>query len=89
MGIQHTDGGPIDWSRDLPATCRLSLGIKILKTPIFARLLESNPARVWNFDDFFLSVDNIVRKKVVNVFNPHSWSNLRIYINGDSRYMDL
>lgn len=25
MGIQHTDNGPIEWGKELPKTCRLSV----------------------------------------------------------------
>ncbi|KAL4226664.1 hypothetical protein ACF0H5_014645 [Mactra antiquata] len=89
MGIQHTEGGDIEWSRELPKTCRLSDGLKLLITPIFARLLESNPIKVWNFDAFFKEVESIIRKRVINVYCPHTWNSLRIYLDSDCNLTSL
>lgn len=81
MGVQNQENGKIEWSRELPQTCRLSRGLKMLITPIFSKLLESNPSKVWNFDDFFHEVDLTIKKGVLHVFCPHSWINIRVYIN--------
>ncbi|XP_053391293.1 serine/threonine-protein kinase TBK1-like [Mercenaria mercenaria] len=85
MGVQHTEGGNIEWSKELPKTCRLSDGLKLLITPIFARLLESDPAKVWNFDACFREIDSIIKKKVINVFSPHTWNSLKIYIKSENK----
>ncbi|KPI94496.1 Inhibitor of nuclear factor kappa-B kinase subunit epsilon [Papilio xuthus] len=39
-GTQTTDNGPIDWSRELPSHCQLSVGLRKLVTPLLAGLLE-------------------------------------------------
>ncbi|XP_053391289.1 serine/threonine-protein kinase TBK1-like, partial [Mercenaria mercenaria] len=89
MGVQHTEGGNIEWSKELPKTCRLSDGLKLLITPIFARLLESDPAKVWNFDACFREIDSIIKKKVINVFSPHTWNSLKVYIKSENNLTTL
>lgn len=39
-GTQTTENGQIEWSRQLPAHCQLSDGMKQLVTPLLAGLLE-------------------------------------------------
>ncbi|XP_052781597.1 serine/threonine-protein kinase TBK1-like [Mya arenaria] len=89
MGVQHTEGGAIEWSRELPPTCRLSVGVKHLITPIFARLLEADPHKVWNFDELFLNVEGIIRKRVIHVFCSHTWRCLKVYIDSNKNLTNL
>ncbi|XP_060571477.1 serine/threonine-protein kinase TBK1-like isoform X2 [Ruditapes philippinarum] len=89
MGVQHSQGGTIEWSKELPKTCRLSDGLKLLITPIFARLLESDPSKVWNFDACFREIDSIVKKKVIHVFSPHTWNSLKVYIKSENNLTTL
>ncbi|WAR25761.1 TBK1-like protein [Mya arenaria] len=74
MGVQHTEGGAIEWSR-----------VKHLITPIFARLLEADPHKVWNFDELFLNVEGIIRKRVIHVFCSHTWRCLKVYIDSNKK----
>ncbi|XP_052285627.1 serine/threonine-protein kinase TBK1-like isoform X1 [Dreissena polymorpha] len=89
MGVQHIEMGPIQWSKELPGYCRLSAGLKLLITPVFARLLESNPKYTWNFDDFFDHVANIIKKRVIHVFCPHTWTCLKVYIDAENNLTNL
>ncbi|KAJ8301580.1 hypothetical protein KUTeg_020567 [Tegillarca granosa] len=91
-GVQKTEGGEIEWSKELPQTCRLSSGLKTLVTPLLAGLLEMNEKKKWSFEQMFDKVDNITRKSVVFVFSATTWMSIRIYIDGDkklSKFQDL
>ncbi|XP_063447672.1 serine/threonine-protein kinase TBK1-like [Mytilus trossulus] len=85
-GVQKTENGPIEWSKELPATCRQSLGLKQHLTPILAGLLESNEKKKWNFNTLFNEVEKIDEKIIIHVFCPHKWSLLRIYIKPEASY---
>ncbi|KAF4520425.1 hypothetical protein B566_EDAN003996 [Ephemera danica] len=52
-GSQSAEDAPISWSRELPTSCQLSAGLRTLVTPLLAGLLETEPARIWSFDQFF------------------------------------
>lgn len=81
-GVQHSEGGPIDWSRHLPSTCRLSQGMKQLITPVLARLLECDHENMMmQFDDFFDAVKVITSKHIIYAFDLSKSSLLHIYIN--------
>ncbi|XP_076448388.1 serine/threonine-protein kinase TBK1-like isoform X2 [Babylonia areolata] len=67
-GVQMTENGPIDYRKELPNTCKLSLGLKRLLTPFLAALLEKDPSRTWPFDHFFQQVNAITSKVVVHAF---------------------
>ena len=45
-GVQTSENGPIQWSRELPNTCLLSAGIKKHITPLLAGLLEVNTTKI-------------------------------------------
>lgn len=88
-GVQKMENGPIEWSKELPPTCRLSLGLKQYLTPVLAGLLESNENKKWSFQALFTEVEKIDKNMVLHVFCPHKWSILRIYISGDAKYSVL
>ncbi|KAL3853388.1 hypothetical protein ACJMK2_016931 [Sinanodonta woodiana] len=88
-GVQKTEGGEINWSRSLPATCRHSSGLKLLVTPLLAGLLETDPQKVWSFDTFFKEVDDITSKVKINVFCPQTWACLNIYIDTEDKLTQL
>ncbi|XP_074644111.1 serine/threonine-protein kinase TBK1-like [Tubulanus polymorphus] len=85
-GIQRSEGGRIEWSRQLPSTCLISDGLKRLLTPLLAGLLECNPDRVWGFEQLFAETFNIVSKKVLHVFDVWASKCLRIYVDNNERY---
>ena len=80
-GVQKTENGQIIWSKDLPSTCRLSLGLKDLIRELLAGMLEPDATKMMKFDQFFHMVNRIVTKVPVHVFNVASGDMLRIYNN--------
>ncbi|XP_031623929.1 serine/threonine-protein kinase TBK1 [Contarinia nasturtii] len=88
-GTQTTENGQIEWSRQLPAHCQLSIGLKNLVTPLLAGLLEENQQKMWSFDRFFKEVTNILSKKVLHVFYMNRTSSIEIYMNDDEPFFNL
>ncbi|OWF42806.1 serine/threonine-protein kinase TBK1-like [Mizuhopecten yessoensis] len=88
-GIQQSENGKIEWSKELPLTCRLSLGLKMFLTPILAGLLERNDRYKLSFGDFFNKVDKLMSKIVIHTFSPNTWMHMRIYIDGNSKITTL
>nr|UCK81545.1 serine/threonine-protein kinase TBK1 [Arenicola marina] len=80
-GVQLTAGGPIEWSRELPNTSAISLGLRKLVTPLLAGLMESNIELMWTFDKFFQTVNVIRAKRVVHVFNTATSTLLHAYMS--------
>ncbi|KAL7300519.1 hypothetical protein TKK_0006518 [Trichogramma kaykai] len=81
-GAQTSENGPIDWSRDLPNTCRLSTGLKKYVTPLLAGLLEVDHQKIWSFERFFSRVtDTLCRKPALNIFDVHTGSLIKIYLH--------
>ncbi|XP_023932417.1 serine/threonine-protein kinase TBK1-like [Lingula anatina] len=85
-GIQSTENGPIEYSTELPNTCQLSKGLKLLVTPLLAGLMENTSSRMWTFDQFFATVKDIMKKVVVYVFSTATCECLSIYINKTETY---
>lgn len=88
-GVQTSDNGPIQWSRELPSTCLLSAGIKRHITPLLAGLLEVNPQKMWTFDKFFSEVTNILHKKKIHAFYVNKLSELRVYLDKEEKLENL
>ncbi len=88
-GVQTSDSGPIQWSRELPNTCLLSKGIRKHVTPLLAGLLEVNPQKMWTFERFFSEVTRILGKKKVHIFYMNKLTELRIYLDRAERLEDL
>ncbi|XP_060084411.1 serine/threonine-protein kinase TBK1-like [Ylistrum balloti] len=88
-GIQQSENGKIEWSKELPMTCRLSLGLKMFLTPILAGLLERNDRYKLSFGDFFSKVDKLMSKIVIHTFSPNTWMHMMIYIDGNSKITTL
>ncbi|XP_008203915.1 inhibitor of nuclear factor kappa-B kinase subunit epsilon [Nasonia vitripennis] len=83
-GAQTSEGGPIDWSRELPASCPLSAGLKRYVTPLLAGLLEVDQQKIWSFDRFFSRVtDTLCRRPAVNIFDVHGVNLIKIYLHPD------
>nr|CAG4646065.1 EOG090X01SN [Macrothrix elegans] len=80
-GVQNSENGEIIWSKELPDSCLLSVGLKKLVTPLFAGLMEVDPQRMWNFDRFFQEVTSITSRKAIHLFYVNSVQSLRIYVS--------
>lgn len=78
-GVQMTENGAIEYRKELPNTCRLSLGLKRLLTPFLAALLEKDPSRTWPFDHFFDQVAAVTSKVVVDAFCPSLLLPIKVY----------
>ena len=88
-GVQTSENGPIQWSREMPNTCLLSAGIKRHVTPLLAGLLEVNPQKMWTFDKFFSEVTRILSKKKLHFFFVNRLSELRVYLDKEERLENL
>uniref|UniRef100_UPI00398F48AA serine/threonine-protein kinase TBK1-like n=1 Tax=Pristiophorus japonicus TaxID=55135 RepID=UPI00398F48AA len=80
-GVQNRDCGPVEWSNELPITCRLSQGLKGLLVPILASILEADQAKCWGFDQFFAEANDILHRTVVHVFSLQQATMHKIYVN--------
>ena len=88
-GVQTSENGPIQWSRELPNTCLLSAGIKKHITPLLAGLLEVNTTKMWTFDKFFSEVTKILNKKKIHIFFVNKLTELRVYLDKEEKLEDL
>lgn len=88
-GIQSTESGPIEWSKELPENCQLSEGIKKLVTPLLAGLLEVDPQRIWSFEKFFNEVTNILSRTLVHIFHVNKVQMVKVYLNPDNGFDEL
>ncbi|NXT67375.1 IKKE kinase, partial [Chaetops frenatus] len=90
-GIQRQENGNIEWSYELPVTCRLSVGLKDQLIPILANILEVDQEKCWGFDQFFAGTNDILHRMVVDVFSLQQASSHRIYIhsyNTTTKFLD-
>ena len=88
-GIQHSENGEIEWSRNLPKTCLLSPAAQQLVTKLLAGLMECQPARMWTFDKFFESVTYILNHKVYHIFVVNSMRDVVVYLSPQESTNDL
>ncbi|NXH48037.1 IKKE kinase, partial [Dicaeum eximium] len=90
-GVQRQENGNIEWSYELPITCRLSTGLKDQLIPILANILEVDQEKCWGFDQFFAGTNDILHRIVVDVFSLQQASSHRIYIhsyNTTTKFLD-
>ncbi|XP_078061596.1 serine/threonine-protein kinase TBK1-like [Mustelus asterias] len=80
-GVQWKDCGPVEWSYEFPASCRLSQGVKDLLTPILTNILEANQAKCWGFDQFFAEANDILHRTVIHIFSLQQATMLKVYIH--------
>ncbi|CAF0753788.1 unnamed protein product [Adineta ricciae] len=59
-GVENTPGGEIQWSKTLPASCRLSPNLKHRLETLLQRLLESERSKLMTFREFFTETDRIL-----------------------------
>ncbi|NWX25422.1 IKKE kinase, partial [Notiomystis cincta] len=90
-GVQRQENGNVEWSYELPITCRLSTGLKDQLIPILANILEVDQEKCWGFDQFFAGTNDILHRMVVDVFSLQQASCHRIYIhsyNTTTKFLD-
>jgi TANK-binding kinase 1 len=80
-GTQIAENGPVEWKRDMPNTCQLSAGLKILVTPLLAGLMEVDPRKRLSFESFFSAVINVLARKRIHVFFVNKIQPLRVYMD--------
>ncbi|XP_072038763.1 serine/threonine-protein kinase TBK1-like [Amphiura filiformis] len=81
-GVQReSSNGPIEWSNELPKTCRLSQGLRTCVTKLLQGLLECNPEHMWTFEEFFDCARNILDMRVIDVFSVSTSQLLKVYID--------
>ncbi|KAL1512791.1 hypothetical protein ABEB36_002321 [Hypothenemus hampei] len=88
-GIQTKEYGPIEYKKELPANCQLSVGLKKIITPLLAGLLEADHIKIWSFDRFFKEVEAILARKVVNIFHINKSVLIKVYIDPNETYQQL
>ncbi|XP_060805401.1 inhibitor of nuclear factor kappa-B kinase subunit epsilon [Amyelois transitella] len=88
-GTQTTENGPIEWARDLPSHCQLSLGLRKLVTPLLAGLLEVDPHRIWTFDRFFSEVQVITSTTPIHIFHVNKATSIKVFLKPDEKFEHL
>ncbi|CAK1553137.1 unnamed protein product [Leptosia nina] len=88
-GTQTTDNGPIEWSRDLPPHCQLSVGLRKLVTPLLAGLLEVDPHRIWSFERFFSEVQMVTSTKPIHLFYVNKASSIKVFLKPEEKFEHL
>lgn len=88
-GVQHTENGEIEWSRNLPKTCLLSPACQQQVTKLLAGLMECHHSKMWSFDQLFETVTYILSHKVYHIFYVNSMKDLILYMNPNERLDDL
>lgn len=88
-GLQTSENGPIEWSRELPQTCQLSTGLKKIVTPLLAGLLEVDPQRIWSFERFFSEVTDTLCRKPIHIFNIHRASLIKVFLHPEEKLVAL
>ncbi|KAM4747826.1 serine/threonine-protein kinase TBK1 [Rhinophrynus dorsalis] len=80
-GVQRAENGPIEWNRDLPISCSLSIGLQSLFTPVLANILEADQEKCWGFEKFFAVTNDIFHHIVIHVFSLQQMTLHKIYIH--------
>ncbi|XP_047536401.1 inhibitor of nuclear factor kappa-B kinase subunit epsilon [Vanessa atalanta] len=88
-GTQTTENGPIEWCRDLPSHCQLSVGLRKLVTPLLAGLLEVDPHRIWTFERFFSEVQTVTSTKPVHIFHVNKAASIKVFLKPEEKYEHL
>lgn len=78
-GIQTTENGRIEWGRELPNHCQLSVGLKKVITPLLAGLLEVDPEKIWSFDRFFSDVQDRLSTVPIFIFYVNKASIIKVW----------
>ncbi|EEC12865.1 serine/threonine protein kinase, putative, partial [Ixodes scapularis] len=79
-GVQNSENGPIEWSKELPRSCLLSPGLRDKIVPLLAGLLECDDSKMWTFEQFFDSVTELLRCRLLHVFYINEGRELHAYL---------
>ena len=60
-------------------------GFASLLIPILAGLMECDTHRMFTFEEFFSTVDDVASKRVVHVFNASAATQMHVYLGKDQR----
>lgn len=87
-GQQLVSGGPIQWSSELPTTCKLSRPLRDRVRDILTRMFDSAKDTSWGFDQFFDCADALVDASIqqLHVFSTLNGQHYLMFLNKDSRY---
>lgn len=88
-GEQTSATGDIIWSKELPKTCRLSKYLRDTLTEFLVRLLECQAHRMWTFDGFFVSADDLLQKHRLYLFSVVDSELYHIYMDPTHRFSEL
>ncbi|XP_028172711.1 serine/threonine-protein kinase TBK1 [Ostrinia furnacalis] len=88
-GTQTTENGPIEWSRELPAHCQLSAGLRKLVTPLLAGLLEVDPHRIWTFERFFSEVQTATSTTPIHIFHVNKATSIKVFLKPEEKFEHL
>ncbi|XP_061720484.1 LOW QUALITY PROTEIN: inhibitor of nuclear factor kappa-B kinase subunit epsilon [Cydia pomonella] len=88
-GTQTTENGPIEWARELPSHCQLSVGLRKLVTPLLAGLLEVDPHRIWTFERFFSEVQAATSTTAIHVFHVNKACSVKVFMKPEDRFEQL
>ncbi|XP_039759285.1 inhibitor of nuclear factor kappa-B kinase subunit epsilon [Pararge aegeria] len=88
-GTQTTENGPIEWARELPSHCQLSIGLRKIVTPLLAGLLEVDPHRIWTFERFFSEVQTVTSTTQVHIFHVNKAASIKVFLKPEEKYEHL
>ncbi|KAG8181274.1 hypothetical protein JTE90_022212 [Oedothorax gibbosus] len=88
-GVQHSEKGPIEWSKELPKTCLLGQGLRDLVTVLLAGILECNADKMWSFDQFFECATDIISRRIFHVFYMNEGKEVCLYMQPNKTLQDL
>lgn len=88
-GVQTSENGTVEWSRELPATCQLSVGLRKLVTPLLAGLMECDAGRMWTFDHFFAEVSSLFRRVRLIAFHVETCRLISLYVEPEDSLEEL
>ncbi|XP_071040621.1 serine/threonine-protein kinase TBK1 [Parasteatoda tepidariorum] len=88
-GVQHSEKGPIEWSRELPKTCLLNQGLRDLVTVLLAGILECHAEKMWTFDQFFECAMDIISRRIFHVFYMNEGKEICLYMKPTHTLQDL
>ncbi|XP_017755004.1 PREDICTED: inhibitor of nuclear factor kappa-B kinase subunit epsilon [Eufriesea mexicana] len=88
-GVQTSENGPIEWSRELSQNCQLSADLKKIVTPLLAGLLEVDSQKIWSFERFFSEVTDILSRKRIHIFNIHKGSLIKVFLHPEEKLTAL
>ncbi|XP_075560340.1 serine/threonine-protein kinase TBK1-like [Dermacentor variabilis] len=88
-GVQNAENGPIEWSKELPRTCLLSPGLREKVVPLLAGLLECDDSKMWTFEQFFESVTEVLRCRLVHVLYLNEGREIHAYLPSQATLADL